>query len=199
MYVDLAAIPDHVVACTRAGLQAGFHSIGDGAMEAVVAGCEEAAAIVGLDAVRAGRHRIEHAEMLDDDLIARMAQPRPLRLRAAGLRRTLGWRRGMYVERLGLDRALTLNPFADLSRAGVPLALGSDTPVTPLGGVGGRPGGGVPPHLGAGAHRCGGVRRAHDRRLAGRGVQDAGRLARGAPAHLAVWDTARSSITAGRI
>ena len=39
---------------------------------------------------------------------------------------------GMYVERLGVQRALATNPFADLADAGVALALGSDAPVTPL-------------------------------------------------------------------
>src|SRR3954447_25338241 len=37
---------------------------------------------------------------------------------------------GLYAERLGADRALALNRFADLAAAGVPLAFGSDTPVT---------------------------------------------------------------------
>ncbi|NUP33788.1 MAG: amidohydrolase family protein, partial [Streptomycetaceae bacterium] len=40
---------------------------------------------------------------------------------------------GMYARRLGAERAATLNPFATLNRAGVPLAFGSDAPVTPLG------------------------------------------------------------------
>jgi predicted amidohydrolase YtcJ len=39
---------------------------------------------------------------------------------------------GMYAERLGVDRARTMNPFGALQKAGVPLAFGSDAPVTPL-------------------------------------------------------------------
>jgi predicted amidohydrolase YtcJ len=38
----------------------------------------------------------------------------------------------MYADRLGADRARGMNPFADFLRAGVPLAFGSDAPVTPL-------------------------------------------------------------------
>jgi predicted amidohydrolase YtcJ len=38
----------------------------------------------------------------------------------------------MYAERLGRARSGQLNPFADLQAAGVPLAFGSDAPVTPL-------------------------------------------------------------------
>jgi hypothetical protein len=41
---------------------------------------------------------------------------------------------GMYAARLGRARARTLNPFAALAEAGVTLAFGSDSPVTPLGG-----------------------------------------------------------------
>jgi predicted amidohydrolase YtcJ len=40
----------------------------------------------------------------------------------------------MYATRLGRARARTLNPFATQAGAGVTLALGSDSPVTPLGG-----------------------------------------------------------------
>ena len=37
---------------------------------------------------------------------------------------------GMYAQRLGPDRAAQLNPFALLASQGVPLAFGSDSPVT---------------------------------------------------------------------
>jgi predicted amidohydrolase YtcJ len=40
---------------------------------------------------------------------------------------------GMYATRLGPERATALNPFAALAAAGVPLAFGSDAPVTALG------------------------------------------------------------------
>lgn len=44
----------------------------------------------------------------------------------------LGCDAGMYALRLGVDRAGRLNPFALLASAGVPLAFGSDAPVTGL-------------------------------------------------------------------
>ncbi|MBS2080130.1 amidohydrolase family protein, partial [Mycobacterium tuberculosis] len=37
---------------------------------------------------------------------------------------------GMYARRLGAERGSRLNPFALLASQGVPLALGSDAPVT---------------------------------------------------------------------
>jgi hypothetical protein len=40
---------------------------------------------------------------------------------------------GMYADRLGTQRARRLNPLAAMAAAGLPLAFGSDAPVTPLG------------------------------------------------------------------
>jgi predicted amidohydrolase YtcJ len=73
-YVSAAQVRDHVVACTEAGLQAGFHAIGDAAVDAVLAGYREAAAVVGVERIRAARHRLEHVEMVDDAGIATMAE-----------------------------------------------------------------------------------------------------------------------------
>ncbi len=64
-YLDADQIRDHVVACTEAGLAAGFHVIGDAALDNVLAGFAAAADIVGLEAIRAGDHRLEHVEMAD--------------------------------------------------------------------------------------------------------------------------------------
>ncbi|TXS51486.1 amidohydrolase family protein, partial [Streptomyces sp. t39] len=96
---------------------------------------------------------------------------------------------GMYAQRLGAARARTLNPYAALLRAGVPLAFGSDSPVTPL-----DPWGTV---RAAAFHRTPGHRvsvraafTAHTRggwRAVGR--DDAGVLVPGAPADYAVWRT----------
>jgi predicted amidohydrolase YtcJ len=102
-----------------------------------------------------------------------------------------GGAEGMYAQRLGAERAATLNPFAALLRAGVPLALGSDAPVTPL-----DPWGAV---RAAAFHHTAGHRvsvraafTAHTRggwRAAGRDSDEdsAGVLVPGAPADYAVW------------
>ncbi|GJF27689.1 amidohydrolase [Kitasatospora sp. NE20-6] len=131
-YLTAAQIADHVAACTEAGLQAGFHAIGDAAVDAVVEGVRAAADRVGLPAVRALRHRVEHAEALDEESIAAFAE---LGLTASvqpAFDAAWGGPDGMYVQRLGAKRAAALNPYAALLRAGVPLAFGSDAPVTPL-------------------------------------------------------------------
>ncbi|MEU3776173.1 amidohydrolase [Streptomyces sp. NPDC032472] len=131
-YLGAAEIAEHVAACTEAGLQAGFHAIGDAALTAVVEGFRAAADRVGLDRVRAARHRIEHAEMMTAETIAAFAD---LGLTASvqpAFDAAWGGEDGMYADRLGAERARTLNPFAALLKAGVPLAFGSDAPVTPF-------------------------------------------------------------------
>ncbi|MGW1750861.1 amidohydrolase [Streptomyces sp. NPDC002092] len=188
-YLDAAAVAAHVVACTEAGVQAGFHAIGDAAVTTVVDGARAAAEKVGLARVRAARHRVEHAEMLTPETIAAFAE---LGLTASvqpAFDALWGGEDGMYAQRLGADRARTLNPFAALLRAGVPLAFGSDSPVTPLdpwGTVRAAAFHRTPEHrisvrAAFTAHTRGGWRAI--------GRDDAGLLVPGAPADYAVWRT----------
>ncbi|MDG9719581.1 amidohydrolase [Streptomyces sp. DH24] len=188
-YLDAAAVAAHVVACTEAGLQAGFHAIGDAAVTAVVEGVRAAADKVGPARVRAARHRVEHAEMLTPDTVAAFAE---LGLTASvqpAFDALWGGEDGMYAQRLGAERARTLNPFAALLKAGVPLAFGSDSPVTPLdpwGTVRAAAFHRTPEHrvsvrAAFTAHTRGGWRAV--------GRDDAGVLVPGAPADYAVWRT----------
>ncbi|MFJ8334179.1 amidohydrolase [Streptomyces sp. NPDC094437] len=188
-YLDADAVAAHVVACTEAGIQAGFHAIGDAAVTAVVDGVRAAAEKAGLARVRAARHRVEHAELLTPESIAAFAE---LGLTASvqpAFDALWGGTDGMYADRLGADRARALNPFAALLRAGVPLALGSDSPVTPLdpwGTVRAAAFHHTPEHrisvrAAFTAHTRGGWRAV--------GRDDAGVLVPGAPADYAVWRT----------
>jgi predicted amidohydrolase YtcJ len=132
LYLGADAVADHVARCSEAGVQAGFHVIGDAAMDTVVAGLRQAVASVGVDRVRAQRHRLEHAEMLDADQVALLAALGVIASVQPGFDAAWGGEQGMYVERLGEQRGVGLNPYADLESAGVPLVFGSDSPVTPL-------------------------------------------------------------------
>ncbi|MBF9068931.1 amidohydrolase [Streptacidiphilus fuscans] len=187
-YLSAAQIADHVAACTEAGLQAGFHAIGDAALTALVDGVRAVAEKLGLDRVRSMRHRVEHAELLTPAHIAAFAE---LGLTASvqpAFDAAWGGQDGMYVERLGSARARTMNPFAAMLRAGVPLAFGSDAPVTPLdpwGTVRAAAFHRTPEHrisvrAAFTAHTRGGWRAL--------GRDDAGVLVPGAPASLAVWE-----------
>ncbi|MER5397224.1 amidohydrolase [Streptomyces sp. NPDC002599] len=189
VHLDADAVAAHVVACTEAGLQAGFHAIGDAAVASVTEGVRAAAEKVGLARVRAARHRVEHAEMLTPETVAGFAE---LGLTASvqpAFDALWGGEDGMYAQRLGAERARTLNPFAALLRAGVPLAFGSDSPVTPLdpwGTVRAAAFHRTPEHrvsvrAAFTAHTRGGWRAV--------GRDDAGVLVPGAPADYAVWRT----------
>lgn len=131
-YLDADQVRDHVVACTVAGIQAGFHVIGDAAVDAVVEGMSAAAERLGLAAVTGARHRLEHTEHVDAASIAQLARLGVTASVQPVFDALWGGRAGMYAERLGADRGASLNPFGALAAAGVPLALGSDTPVTPF-------------------------------------------------------------------
>ncbi len=131
-YLDAGQVRDHVIACTQVGVQAGFHVIGDAAMDAVLTGFAAAADLLGLERLVAARHRLEHVEAVDADAIAELAR---LGLTASvqpAFDAAWGGDDGMYVERLGPVRGTRLNPFASMAAAGVPLAFGSDSPVTPF-------------------------------------------------------------------
>ena len=179
----------HVALCVEAGLQAGFHAIGDLAIDTVLDAFELVAASHGLPAVLAGRHRIEHAEAVSPEAVARMARLGLVASVQPAFDAEWGGPGGMYESRLGARRAAGLNPFAAFARAGVPMAFGADAPVTPLDPWGGvraavhhrTPGNGLSPRAAFLAATRGGRRAAGD--------DEGGVIAPGAEATFAVWDT----------
>jgi hypothetical protein len=186
-YLDADTIARHLTLCTQAGVQAGFHAIGDAAVAAVVAGVRAAASTAGLDRVRALRHRVEHAELMTDGTIAAFAEYGLIASVQPAFDAAWGGDDGMYAARLGRERARSLNPYAAMTRAGVPLVLGSDSPVTPLDPWGTvraaafhrTPGHRISARAAFNAHTRGGWRAV--------GRDDAGVLVPGAPADYAVW------------
>ncbi|MER7007644.1 amidohydrolase family protein [Dactylosporangium sp. NPDC000555] len=188
-YLTVEQVTDHLVGCVAHGVQGGFHAIGDGALDTVVAGFAGAAARVGVERLRAGRHRVEHAELLDKAAIARFVEFGVVASVQPAFDRLWGGEDGMYARRLGAVRALAANPIGSMAGVGVLLAFGSDSPVTPLDPWGGcraamrhhnavqRLGG----KAAFAAHTRGGWRAA--------GVDDEGVLNPGGSATFAVWDT----------
>ncbi|SEL69031.1 hypothetical protein SAMN04515665_11727 [Blastococcus sp. DSM 46786] len=187
---DSAALVEHVRACTVAGIQAGFHVIGDAAVEQVLDAVGVVVTELGLAAVRACRHRLEHLEMPSAAVIGRMRAWRMVASVQPAFDAAWGGDAGMYAERLGVERALATNPLADLADAEVVLALGSDAPVTPL-----DPWGAVHAAVDH-RNRESGLRpfdafdaATHGGWVAVRAEHPAGPLAVGAPADLALWAT----------
>jgi predicted amidohydrolase YtcJ len=133
-YLSDDEITGHVVDCTRAGLTAGFHCIGDDAVAAAVGGLRRAAEQLGVAAVRQAGHRLEHVEMVapeDIEVLARLGVAASVQ---PAFDAAWGGPGELYETRLGEQRAAAMNPFGSLARAGVPLALGTDAPVTPVAG-----------------------------------------------------------------
>ncbi|WP_100498352.1 amidohydrolase [Geodermatophilus chilensis] len=198
---ETASLVEHVRACTRAGVQAGFHVIGDAAVDQVLDAVGVVVAELGRAAVRACRHRLEHVEMVSPAAVERLRDWGMVASVQPAFDAAWGGDAGMYAERLGVERALATNPFADLADAGVPLALGSDAPVTPLDPWGGvhaavdhrTPMSGLRPFDAFDAATHGGWH-------AARAEHPPGPLAIGAPADLALWATAEtlSAVLAGR-
>lgn len=126
---ETAELVEHILACAEAGLQAGFHAIGDAAVDQVLDAFEDCGSRWG----RPGGtgHRIEHAEYVRDP--ARLGRSGLIGSVQPGFDAAWGGPHAMYASRLGHDRAALLNPFAAMAAAGVSLAFGSDSPVTPLG------------------------------------------------------------------
>lgn len=186
-FVDVEQVFSHVVAATQAGLQAGFHVIGDAACAIVTQGMRRAADHLGASAIRAAGHRLEHAEMLSDDDIAALVE--------FGITASMQpvfdalWAEpgGMYEQRLGRERAGAMNRFADIVAAGGMLAFSSDAPVTDIGPWAAvraamhhsNPAQSISARAAFSAHTRGGWRAV--------GESGAGVLAPGAPAHLAIW------------
>lgn len=195
-YLSAEQVRDHLLDCDRHGMQGGFHAIGDAAIATVLAGFAAAAGELGVDRVRAARHRMEHVEIVNKQLIAGLVEYGVVASVQPAFDRLWGGEHQMYAQRLGVGRALESNPMGAMHGVGVALAFGSDSPVTPL-----DPWGSVraalrhhnPAHrmsvkAAFAAHTRGGWRAArHD----GEGI-----LSPGAPATFAVW-AAPSTLTWG--
>jgi len=184
----------HLWACVQAGIQPGFHAIGNDGVSAVAQALVRTAQRLGTNGtVRLAScvPRIEHAEMADAAAIAAFAATGTVASVQPMFDGLWGGPDGMYALRLGGGRAETMNPFAALASAGVALALGSDAPVTqasPWLAVQAAVehhtlGSGISPRAAFTAHTRGG------HRAAGRTDRGVGTITVGAPAHLAVFET----------
>lgn len=113
-----------------ADLQVCVHAIGDRAIAVALDAFENCT-----DDPAGARHRIEHAEVLTNDLVEQFAAAGTI---ASVQPNFLKWARsgGLYESRLGRERTQRSNRLRDLLDAGVPLAFGSDCmPLNPLFGI----------------------------------------------------------------
>jgi predicted amidohydrolase YtcJ len=132
-YVGDEKLLSFLRAATESGLQATVHAIGDRAVEQVVR-CHEQLAETGSG--NPLRHRIEHAELLSDSLIDRIARLGLVLGVQPAFEAEWGGPDRMYSLRLG-ERWRDTNPYRRLLDSGVRLAGGSDAPITPIDPVAG--------------------------------------------------------------
>lgn len=117
----------------RAGFQTATHALGDEAISQVVTALE---AIQEEEPRKDARHRIEHYELPDEEVLRRT---KTARLVACCQPNFVGQWSGpgdVYETRLGRERASGNNPYREILRRGVRLAFGSDgMPYGPLYGI----------------------------------------------------------------
>lgn len=129
-YLSIEQVARHLVGCTEAGIQGGFHVIGDRGCDIAIMGATLAASQISESDFRKLRHRLEHAEMLTDEHIAIM--------RGLGMSASMqplfdswwGIPKGMYESRLG-ERSRHMNRWGSLQAKGAAVCFSSDSPVTP--------------------------------------------------------------------
>jgi predicted amidohydrolase YtcJ len=114
----------------RRGLQIATHAVGDGAVRAVIDGYEAARTANG---ARESRHRIEHIDTIAPADLERLA---PLGIVASMQPVHPPGSAGLPLEPtttiMGRDRWPTAFPWRMIRDRGVPLAFGTDWPVSPL-------------------------------------------------------------------
>ena len=118
-----------------AGLQVGVHAIGDAAIEQVVATWERV--YQSLDSrqrrhFRARRHRVEHFEMANGQVLERAAMLGLAISVQPAFDAEWGFPGGLYEQGLGPERAAPMNPFHDLVLRGLEVGAGSDSPITSI-------------------------------------------------------------------
>jgi predicted amidohydrolase YtcJ len=123
---------EHLTAFFRAaherGLQLSVHALGERAIGQAIR-CYRAACGGELGAAR---HRIEHCELPSDDHIAAIAATGIFPCVQPTFELMWGGPGGMIEKRLGATRAARTNPHRTMLAAGIPLAGGSDSYVTPM-------------------------------------------------------------------
>jgi hypothetical protein len=128
LYHTQQEIDAFVFKAHQAGLQVAMHAIGDAAIEQALNAYEAALTAFPRDD---HRHRIEHCDIIRQDQIQRA--------RRLGLALAIQppfvhyWPHTEYYPTLGKERTERADPFREMADAGLLLAGGSDSTVTPLG------------------------------------------------------------------
>jgi predicted amidohydrolase YtcJ len=130
---DKKNLDDIVARASEGNIQLVIHAIGDMGIEAAISSIEKA-----LDKVPRynHRHRIEHLSLPSPEHLKRMRRLGLIASMQPNFVAPFTGVGGMYQERLGPERARRNNPLADVLRARIRMAFGSDCmPMAPLLGI----------------------------------------------------------------
>lgn len=114
---------------TLNGMQLALHCIGDRAIDILSKVHVEAFREFGSPPLP---HRIEHFELPNNDAMRRVREAGILVSVQPAFESLWGGADRMYEKRLGPERVRMTNPFKTLLTYGIPIAGGSDSPVTPM-------------------------------------------------------------------
>jgi len=129
LYWQDKELEEFITTAHNLGLQLAFHSIGTRAIEQLVKTYE----VVLKKYPRSDhRHRIEHFELPLEKHIVKVKELGLVVSMQPAFEGFWGGENGMYARRLGKDRARMTNPFRKIIEAGIPVAGGSDSNVTPI-------------------------------------------------------------------
>ncbi|MBD3158335.1 MAG: amidohydrolase family protein [Candidatus Lokiarchaeota archaeon] len=114
-------------------IQTVTHAIGDRAIEMVISSFEESSYT---SKIRNQRHRIEHAELISLDQIRRAASLGLILSMQPNFVGRWQQKEGLYMDRLGEERVMTMNMFKAALDNGARLCFGSDgMPLGPIYGI----------------------------------------------------------------
>lgn len=126
LLISESELADKLIELQDKGFQAAIHAIGDRAVETALNGIESAMSFGNQD--NKLRHRIEHASILNPDLIRRMSA---LQI-PASVQPQFVTSDFWACKRIGAERCEHWHPFNTMLQAGIKLGIGSDCPVDSL-------------------------------------------------------------------
>ncbi|RLI67038.1 hypothetical protein DRO91_05340 [Candidatus Heimdallarchaeota archaeon] len=133
MYITEAEYQDLLKKAMAHGWQTATHAIGDRAIEFILQAFER---FNNAEAVRKGRHRIEHAEYLTDAQLARANKLGLILSMQPNFPGRWGKPGQLYEQRLGPERYKLLNNFNKIFKTNALVSFGSDNmPMSPLFGI----------------------------------------------------------------
>jgi predicted amidohydrolase YtcJ len=132
LLVERRSLSEELALCAAQGIACAVHAIGDRALGTVLDAMGDARAKTGAS----GRFRVEHAEVMGEGELERIARLCVPLVMQPNFVRNWGGEGGLYEQRLGRARWERNNPFATLLQAGARVVFSSDgMPPGPLYGL----------------------------------------------------------------